>query len=99
MVKILRNGNAALFAALFAGALLVPEGVQAQGSFYAGGLRSYGYASYPFDDSYDYPFGYGEYAEYGPWVHRGGDNFGCELMLRRVRTASGRRWRTVRTCY
>ena len=39
-----------------------------------GGFGGLGVASpyvHPFDDGYDYPFGYGEYAEYGPWVSRG----------------------------
>jgi hypothetical protein len=56
----------------------------------------YGYYDYPLDDSYDYPSGYGEYAEYGPWAYRG--YAGCELMQRRVRTVYGLRWRTVRLC-
>ncbi len=56
----------------------------------------YRYNSYPLDDSYDYPSGYGEYAEYGPWAFQGYSVGGCEQ--RRVRTAYGLRWRTVRLC-
>jgi hypothetical protein len=58
----------------------------------------YGYYGYPLDDSYDYPYGYGEYAEYGPWAYRGYADGGCALTQRRVRTAYGLRWRTVRLC-
>ena len=31
------------------------------------------------DDSYDYPYGYGEYAEYGPWAYGGNVSGGCFL--------------------
>jgi len=58
----------------------------------------YGYYGYPLDDSYDYPYGYGEYAEYGPWAYRGYAGGGCLLSQRRVSTAYGLRWRTVRIC-
>ena len=58
----------------------------------------YGYYRYPLDDSYDYPYGYGEYAEYGPWAYGGYVSGGCFLTQRRVRTAYGPRWRTVRVC-
>lgn len=58
----------------------------------------YGYYGYPLDDSYDYPYGYGEYAEYGPWAYRGYAAGGCQLAQRRVWTAYGPRWRTVRIC-
>jgi hypothetical protein len=58
----------------------------------------YGYYGYPLDDSYDPPYGYGEYAEYGPWAYRGNPGNGCALTQRRVRTAYGLRWRTVRLC-
>jgi hypothetical protein len=58
----------------------------------------YGYYGYPLDDSYDYPYGYGEYAEYGPWAYGGYVSGGCFLTQRRVRTASGPRWRAVRVC-
>jgi hypothetical protein len=56
----------------------------------------YGYYGYPLDDTYDYPYGYGEYAEYGPWAYR--RYAGCQLTQRRVWTAYGLRWRTVRIC-
>ncbi len=59
----------------------------------------YGYYGYPLDDSYDPPYGYGEYAEYGPWAYRRYAGDGCQLIQRRVRTAYGLRWRTVRICY
>lgn len=55
-----------------------------------------GYASNPFDDGYDYPFGYGEYAEYGPWAYRGYGK--CYVGLRKVRTSRGWHSRPVRTC-
>jgi len=32
------------------------------------------------DDSYDPPFGYGEYAEYGPWAYRRFAVQNCTLM-------------------
>ena len=59
----------------------------------------YGYYGYPLDDSYDPPYGYGEYAEYGPWAYRGNPGNGCALTQRRVRTAYGLRWRTVSPSY
>ncbi|MCG2632372.1 hypothetical protein L6654_37800 [Bradyrhizobium sp. WYCCWR 13023] len=43
---------------------------------------------YPLDDSFDPPFGYGEYAEYGPWA-----DGGCFASVRRVATYHGWRWR------
>jgi hypothetical protein len=58
--------------------------------------RGYGYYGYPLDDSYDRPSGYGEYAEYGPWAHRGYGE--CAFTQRRVRTVHGLRWRTVNLC-
>jgi hypothetical protein len=58
----------------------------------------YGYYGYPLDDSFDYPYGYGEYAEYGPWAYRGYVGSSCFLTQRRVRTAYGPRWRMVRVC-
>jgi len=58
----------------------------------------YGYYGHPLDDTYDPPYGYGEYAEYGPWAYRGYAAGGCVLTQRRVRTAYGLRWRTVRLC-
>jgi hypothetical protein len=66
-----------------------------RGIGYPGG---YGYArlyGHPFDDGYDDPFGYGEYAEYGPWVYPGGR--AC-YALRRVWTARGWRQRAMRIC-
>lgn len=121
MPKVLRDGVIALSIAFLTGAFFVTDAALAQGGFYAGGIRGYGYGlarpayravavapgfgfgygyyGHPLDDSYDYPFGYGEYAEYGPWAHRGFEGAGCELTPRRVRTASGWRWRTVRACY
>ena len=59
----------------------------------------YGYYGYPLDDSYDPPYGYGEYAEYGPWAYRRYAGGGCQLIQRRVWTAYGLRSRTVRICY
>jgi hypothetical protein len=48
---------------------------------------------HPFDDGYDYPFGYGEYAEYGPWAYPG-RGASCYLAERKVWT--GHRWRMRR---
>ena len=47
-------------------------GAAAVGSGIVIGLAagSSGYAGYPLDDSYDYPYRYGEYAVYGPWAYR-----------------------------
>jgi len=72
----------------------------AYGALAAGPGVGFGYAYYghPFDDSYDPPYGYGEYAEYGPWAYRGYGGGECALTQRRVRTAYGLRWRTVRLC-
>lgn len=58
----------------------------------------YGYYGYPLDDTYDPPYGYGEYAEYGPWAYRGYAGDGCGFTQRRLRTAYGPRWQTVRIC-
>jgi hypothetical protein len=61
----------------------------------------YYYGGYPFDDSYDYPYGYGEYAEYGPWANRATSGVGyggCYQARLRVRTAYGWRWRPVQIC-
>ena len=59
-----------------------------------GGLAyadGFGFARmHPFDDGYDYPFGYGEYAEYGPWAYGGS----CYLAARKV--WNGNRWRVRR---
>jgi hypothetical protein len=63
----------------------------------AGGI-GLGYGYYPLDDSYDPPYGYGEYAEYGPWAYRGYAVGECVLTQRRVRTPYGLRWRTIRLC-
>ena len=59
----------------------------------------YGYYGYPLDDSYDPPYGYGEYAEYGPWAYRRYAGGGCQLIHRRVWSGYGLRWRTARICY
>jgi hypothetical protein len=56
---------------------------------------------YPLDDGYDYPYGYGEYAEYGPWAHRGSYGIGyggCYQARLRVWTAYGWRWRPALIC-
>ena len=108
--RVLRNGILALFAILLAGALL-PDAALARGygvgwqrpvgGAVAVGLGvglGYGYYGHPLDDSYDPPYGYGEYAEYGPWADRGYVGGGCALTQRRMRTAYGLRWRTVRLC-
>ena len=71
----------------------------AYGALAVGVGFGYGYYGHPFDDSYDPPYGYGEYAEYGPWAYGGYGGAGCTLTQRRVRTASGLRWRTVRLCH
>ena len=42
----------------------------------------------PLDDSFDPPYGYGEYAEYGPWAPRYYDA-GCRVIVRRMRTPYG----------
>ena len=58
---------------------------------YAGG---FGYSrAHPFDDGYDYPFGYGEYAEYGPWAYAANGK-SCYPALRQIWTGS--RWRVRR---
>lgn len=56
----------------------------------------YGYRMHPFDDGYDYPSGYGEYAEYGPWAYRGYGT--CYAGQRKVRTSRGWQYRPVRIC-
>jgi hypothetical protein len=48
---------------------------------------------YPYGDEDDYPYGYGEYAEYGPWAYRG-----CYLARQRVWTSHGWRLRAVQVC-
>jgi hypothetical protein len=72
----MRMRNSALFVLSLALAI-VPKVVEAGGTFVPTGFRGtayaggYGYArlyGHPFDDGYDYPVGYGEYAEYGPWT-------------------------------
>ena len=75
----MRKPHSALFA-LCLTLVIVPEIAAAGGAFVVvPGFRglairaAYGYArlyGHPFDDGYDYPFGYGEYAEYGPWAYR-----------------------------
>jgi hypothetical protein len=53
------------------------------------------YYGHPLDDSYDYPSGYGEYAEYGPWAQR--VYSGCYVTQVRVLTYHGlrRRWSEI----
>lgn len=51
----------------------------------------------PLDDSFDCPFGYGEYAEYGPWAARNTED-GCCAVIRRLRSPVGRRVLVVRNC-
>lgn len=83
----------------YAGAMLAGgerrylPGYDVRGMAVGVGYRLYGH---PLDDSYDPPFGYGEYAEYGPWAYRG--YAGCQLVQRRVRTVNGLRWRMTRLC-
>jgi hypothetical protein len=54
-----------------------------------------GYYGYAYGD--DYPSGYGEYAEYGPWAWR---NYyaDCYLVRRRMWTPYGWRLRSMRAC-
>jgi hypothetical protein len=67
----------------------------AQSRIAAGGLvlveadygRTYGYGD-------DYPYGYGEYAEYGPWAR----DRGCYLARQNVLTPYGRRRLPIRIC-
>jgi len=109
---VLHKGIPALVTLVLSSALLM-EAAHAAGGFYAGaGPRGlcrpaygamavglgYGYYGYRLDDSFDYPYGYGEYAEYGPWAYRGYGSGVCQLVQRRVQTAYGLRWRTVRIC-
>ena len=101
--KVLRKRIPTLIGLTLMSAVL-PHAAWAQDGFYAGaGFGFYrpsvavglGFGfSHPFDDSYDPPSGYGEYATYGPWAYR--RYGGCALTERRVRT--GPRWRTVRLC-
>jgi hypothetical protein len=62
------------------------------------GLAAGGYYGHPYDDSYDYPYGYGEYAEYGPWARNGYYGGGCYLVRQRLWTAQGWRRRAVQVC-
>jgi hypothetical protein len=97
----MRKAASALFA-LGLALLTVPD-VAAAGSFVVvPGVRGIGYPGgfgyarlygHPFDDGYDYPFGYGEYAEYGPWAYRSA----C-YVVRRVWTGRAWRQRAVRVC-
>jgi hypothetical protein len=50
------------------------------------------------DDGYDEPFGYGEYAQYGPWAHRAYGRANCRLVQWQVRMARRPRWRASRVC-
>ncbi|AUC99061.1 MULTISPECIES: hypothetical protein [Bradyrhizobium] len=56
---------------------------------YPGLFTARGYFGYPLDDSFDPPFGYGEYAEYGPWAEPA--RASCRRVVRRVQTSTGRR--------
>jgi len=66
----------------------VPPGIAYAAEYGAGGRYIH-----PFDDGYDYPFGYGEYAEYGPWAYRD-DGSNCYSKARKVWT--GKNWRMQR---
>jgi hypothetical protein len=97
----MRTRNSALFVLSLA-LVIVPKVVEAGGTFVTPGFRGtayaggYGYArlyGHPFDDGYDYPFGYGEYAEYGPWTYRH-HSASCYPTARKVWT--GRRMHRVR---
>lgn len=90
--------------ALSLGLAILPDIAAADGTLVVPGFRGigypggYGYArlyGHPFDDGFDYPFGYGEYAQYGPWVYPG--DAAC-YALRRVWTGRGWRQRAVRIC-
>ena len=110
MLRNILRSAILLVSGLLLTASALPDTAQARGGFYARGYGlgfaavglgvglGYGYYGYPLDDSFDYPYGYGEYAEYGPWAHGGYVRGGCFLAQRRVRTAHGPRWRTVRLC-
>jgi hypothetical protein len=86
------------FVLLAIAVLVLPRSAEAGGWIAPGysvgvlplGVRPYGY---PLDDSFDYPFGYGEYAQYGPWV--GGR---CWTASRWVPTGHGWRRMTFRSC-
>jgi len=110
---ILALGALVLTGAFLPGAAAGREGFHAGPRGYAFGLHrpaygaiavglgvglGYAYYGHPLDDSYDPPYGYGEYAEYGPWAYRGYGSGGCALTQRRMRTAYGLRWRTLRLC-
>jgi hypothetical protein len=111
-LSAMRLGIPTLCAVLLAGSFL-PNAVLARGRLYSTTGYSYGlyrpaygavamgigyqYYGYPLDDSFDYPRGYGEYAEYGPWALRGYSG-GCQLTRRRVRTHYRLSWQTVRFC-
>ena len=56
-----------------------------------------GYYGPSYGDDYEEPWGYGEYAEYGPWAYRGYYG-GCYLARRSARDGYGWRLRTVRIC-
>lgn len=58
----------------------------------------YHYYRYPLDDSFDYPRGYGEYAEYGPWALQKYSG-GCQLTGSRVYAHYRLIRQTVRFCY
>ncbi|MBR0725033.1 hypothetical protein [Bradyrhizobium manausense] len=56
-----------------------------------------GYVFSRLDDSYEYPFGYGEYAIYGRWAR---DAYGRPDVTRcRLVWLDGSRWRSLNRCY
>lgn len=109
----MRKAIVVLFGLVLIGGIW-PNAAEARGGLYAGyrGVGwyrpfyrpvafgwSYGVISgYPLDDSFDLPYGYGEYAEYGPWTYRRYAEDGCHITRKRVRTAFGARWRAVTLC-
>lgn len=114
MLRSILRSSILLLSGVLLTASVWPDTAEARGGFYGRGYGygwyrpfaavglgvglGYGSYGYPLDDSFDEPFGYGEYAEYGPWAYGGNANGGCFLTQRRVRTAHGPRWRTVRVC-
>ena len=99
----MRKAGSALFA-LGMALLIVPDKVAAGTFVVVPGVRPLGYPGtfgyarlygHPFDDGYDYPFGYGEYAEYGAWAYR--RDAAC-YAVRRVWTSRGWRQWMIRIC-
>jgi hypothetical protein len=105
-----RNAKLALLALVCWGLVSVPV-ASARGGFGAGGFHAGGggwhggvglgvpggYYGPSYGDDYEEPWGYGEYAEYGPWAYRGYYG-GCYLARRSARDGYGWRLRTVRIC-